>query len=291
MVPAAPTRTVARAVSLGSGPLRLAVTGTDRALLTELARAFGAAVPACPRRPLRGAAIRLGGRLPPRGRGVRVTCRGAPARSVRSLPELVAAVDELSQVVLGALVLEEGSDWLLLHASAAADPRGRGVVLVGPSGAGKSTTAALLAGAGWTYLGDECLVVAAAPPRILRWPRPIALVPDTLPFLADTRREGEHGPGPSKAVLPAPRRAGGAPRAAVRWHATVLLDRDGPPDGEAGSDAAFRFLLGNCHLFQPCARRAFPALAAISRETRCLHLRPAGGRAVVDRLVHLLEPA
>jgi predicted ATPase len=56
-----------------------------------------------------------------------------------------------------------------VHAAGAVDPRGRAWLLAGDSGAGKSTLACALAGAGWSVLGDDGVVVEVAEERVVAY--------------------------------------------------------------------------------------------------------------------------
>jgi hypothetical protein len=69
-----------------------------------------------------------------------------------------------------------------LHAGAVAHPGGAGVLLAGASGAGKTTAVIALVEAGYAFLGDDALLVTAAPSgvAICAFPRPFHVAPATL---------------------------------------------------------------------------------------------------------------
>lgn len=64
--------------------------------------------------------------------------------------------------------------YLLLHA-AALERDGRALILTGESGAGKSTLSALLALAGWRFLGDEFALLGLDDGLLRPFPRPVSL--------------------------------------------------------------------------------------------------------------------
>jgi hypothetical protein len=60
--------------------------------------------------------------------------------------------------------LSKGSGWTPVHAAAVA-LGGDGVLILGSSNAGKTSTALACVDAGWRYVGDDCVLLAAHPPR------------------------------------------------------------------------------------------------------------------------------
>jgi len=68
---------------------------------------------------------------------------------------------------------------ILLHA-ATVERDGRALVMTGESGAGKSTLAALLAGAGWRFMGDEFALIAPDTGLAHPFPRPVSLKNESI---------------------------------------------------------------------------------------------------------------
>lgn len=64
--------------------------------------------------------------------------------------------------------------FLLLHAAAVAR-EGQSLILTGESGAGKSTLAALLGERGWTFMGDEFVLIDPPSGDAHPFPRPVSL--------------------------------------------------------------------------------------------------------------------
>jgi hypothetical protein len=82
-----------------------------------------------------------------------------------------------------------GVGWLaVLHAAALADGSGGAIVLPGPNGTGKSTLTAGLVAAGFGYLSDDC-VPLAADGRVVPVPFGLCLKQPSLPVLGSSLRE------------------------------------------------------------------------------------------------------
>lgn len=127
---------------------------------------------------------------------------------------------------------------LLVHGAAVGGPEGS-LLLAGPGGAGKSTTALACLGAGWGYLGDDYVLVAAgphgapevwsvygsaklAPDHLARFPE--LLSPETPGALdpPDAKRVGWPGrEDPTRLVAHAPLRAVVLPRVTDADHPTL----------------------------------------------------------------------
>lgn len=80
---------------------------------------------------------------------------------------------------------------LLLHA-ATVERDGRALILTGESGSGKSTLSALLAHAGWRFMGDEFALIDPATGLALPFPRPVSLKNEGIAALA--RHDARFGP-------------------------------------------------------------------------------------------------
>jgi hypothetical protein len=79
----------------------------------------------------------------------------------------VAIVNTLSYAVQAAL---RRGGLYVLHAAGVVEPRtGTGIVVVGNSNSGKSSLTIRLAGAGWRYLSDDMLVLAAERDMVEAW--------------------------------------------------------------------------------------------------------------------------
>ena len=154
------------------------------------------------------------------------------------LPE--AAPLPLAQALLAAemgMNLQMALGWrrhLLLHA-ATLERDGAALILTGESGSGKSTLAALLALAGWRFMGDEFALVDLAEGRLWPFPRPASLKNASIALVGEG---GRWGP-----VL------AGTPKGTIRHlvpdaAAIAAMDRPAPPRlvvfPSFGFDAAVR---------------------------------------------------
>ena len=83
--------------------------------------------------------------------------------------------------------------YLLLHAAAVARD-GRCLILTGESGSGKSTLAALLGEAGWTFMGDEFVLLDPAIGNAQPFPRPVSLKNAAIDAVREVVAEDRFGP-------------------------------------------------------------------------------------------------
>jgi hypothetical protein len=85
-------------------------------------------------------------------------------------------------------------EWLALIHGAAVARNGEGIALCGPSGSGKSTLTAGLAGAGFDYLADDLVAIAAPGGTIVPWPVPISVKPGSFEVLTRHRPDLTRAP-------------------------------------------------------------------------------------------------
>ena len=103
-------------------------------------------------------------------------------------------------IVLGALyvaVIERirpGIEWFALIHGAALARDGNGIALLGSSGSGKSTLAAALMRAGFDFLSDDIVPLAAPNTAIVPWPLPLSLKPGSIAALSPWFPELEDAP-------------------------------------------------------------------------------------------------
>ena len=110
-----------------------------------------------------------------------------------------AAADVYSMLTVSAALLLTSLGRALVHAAAVVDPDGAAWILAGDARSGKSTTCVTLASAGWEYLSDDQVVLAADGGgadgvRVSGWLRP---------FHLDTVALGGEPTGERREVLPA----------------------------------------------------------------------------------------
>jgi len=108
-----------------------------------------------------------------------------------------AAADVYSMLTVSAALLLTSLGRALVHAAAVVDPDGAAWILAGDARSGKSTTCVTLASAGWEYLSDDQVVLAADEAdgvRVSGWLRP---------FHLDTAAPGREPTGERREVLPA----------------------------------------------------------------------------------------
>jgi hypothetical protein len=108
-----------------------------------------------------------------------------------------AAADIYSMLTVSAALLLTSLGRALVHAAAVVDPDGAAWILAGDARSGKSTTCVTLASAGWEYLSDDQVVLAANGAdgvRVSGWLRP---------FHLDTAAPGREPTGERREVLPA----------------------------------------------------------------------------------------
>lgn len=77
-----------------------------------------------------------------------------------------------------------GVQWLALMHGAALARRDHGFALAGVSGAGKSTLTAGLMAAGFDYLSDDLVALAAPGATIMPWPLPLSVKPGSVELLS-----------------------------------------------------------------------------------------------------------
>lgn len=61
--------------------------------------------------------------------------------------------------------LSMATAWTPVHAAAVAQDHRSGILILGASNVGKSSTALVCVDAGWRYVGDDCVLLTAQPPR------------------------------------------------------------------------------------------------------------------------------
>jgi hypothetical protein len=195
-----------------------------------------------------------------------------PARVIR-----YAAIGQVAPATIRHLLLDQvlplvaGSPRrVALHASGVVSPRGA-VLFVGNAGRGKSTLAALLAGAGWPILSDDCLLIEERRSSLVALPSypGVRLNPDTLGalFRGARRRFGE------VAAYTAKRRV-----------ATTAL-----PFADAGALLTRVYLIGaaGAHTRRPAIIRDCPprrAMLELVKQALCLDARD---RARAGEIFHL----
>lgn len=106
-----------------------------------------------------------------------------------------AAADVYSMLTVSAALLLTSLGRALVHAAAVVDPDGAAWILAGDARSGKSTTCVTLASAGWEYLSDDQVVLAAdegVGVRVSGWLRPFHL-----------DRGGREPTGERREVMPA----------------------------------------------------------------------------------------
>ena len=74
------------------------------------------------------------------------------------------------------------TSWTPVHAAAVAREQA-GVLILGSSNAGKSSTALACVDAGWSYVGDDCVLLTAQPPRVATLYRTARVRADMVPLL------------------------------------------------------------------------------------------------------------
>ena len=74
--------------------------------------------------------------------------------------------------------------WLAVLHGAAVAHNDAGIGLAGPSGSGKSTLAAGLLNAGFDYLADDMIALAAPDGMILSWPLPLSIKPGSIDVIS-----------------------------------------------------------------------------------------------------------
>jgi hypothetical protein len=145
-------------------------------------------------------------RVGPPPLGVRLSWDIAPAIATVAPGEMTAkvvlsrsAVARMDECVRSFLLtvlifLLRRSGWHHIHAAAAADPAGRGWLLVGDTRSGKSTTVALLGALGWPVVTDDVGFLAGTGKRtqVIGFRAPIALRDDV--FASVCRNGGTYLP-------------------------------------------------------------------------------------------------
>ncbi len=153
-----------------------------------------------------------------------------------------------------ALGLDLPADRLLLHGGAAALD-GRAVAFVGPSGAGKSTATAALVRSGWSFLGDE-VVVVDDDGAVVAHHRPIELTSRSVELVAPGDDAVGRGPGAKQRVDAALLPGGLAEHAVL---AAIILPVHGTAPGDAPGDGGHR-VLGAVEAVELLAESAFNAV-------------------------------
>ena len=142
-----------------------------------------------------GATAVLRGAVPSSG-GVLSLAAGRGRLQVDPARAQEAAGDLYSMLTISAALLLARLERALVHAAAVVAPDGRAWLLAGDARSGKSTTCATLAAAGWGYVSDDQVVLAARPDgvEVEGWLRP---------FHLDRNGDGGEPTGERREVTPA----------------------------------------------------------------------------------------
>jgi len=142
-----------------------------------------------------GATAVLRGAVPSSG-GVLSLAAGRGRLQVDPARAQEAAGDLYSMLTISAALLLARLERALVHAAAVVAPDGHAWLLAGDARSGKSTTCATLASAGWGYVSDDQVVLAARPDgvEVEGWLRP---------FHLDRNGEGGEPTGERREVTPA----------------------------------------------------------------------------------------
>lgn len=244
--------------------------------------------------------------LSDRASRVLVPSAGSPIEAEIAPPEREQVAGSASVALQIALQIALRTRRLFhLHAAALVHPSGAGVLVVGGSGAGKTTTTIALLEAGYGYLGDDTLFLAAPPHEggvdIVAFPREFHLGPATLaafprlvPFAGPPAGRTDKRPvDPRLAFAAAPRallpvRSGGLLAlfpAVADADATELL-------ALPRADAFGNLVASSAALvIEGAARREenLALLRALLESARCFDLRL--GRDVLSRPASAVAPA
>ena len=142
-----------------------------------------------------GATAVLRGAVPSSG-GVLSLAAGRGRLQVDPARAQEAAGDLYSMLTISAALLLARLERALVHAAAVVAPDGHAWLLAGDARSGKSTTCATLAAAGWGYVSDDQVVLAARPDgvEVEGWLRP---------FHLDRNGDGGEPTGERREVTPA----------------------------------------------------------------------------------------
>lgn len=163
--------------------------------------------------------------------GARLRVRGT--RLVRDAHYTTAPRDARIRLArAGAMIALRARGRYQLHASAAVDPNGIGILFAGPSGVGKSTLAYALSRQGWRILGDDGVVLEPTPDgaRLHAWREPMqvssALAPEFPELRSRQQFENVHDP---RRRIPMPTVAAHhAPLGAIIFPRRAACDRLSP---------------------------------------------------------------